>query len=293
MCGILCLIKNGEIDIDQALECLKKLIPRGPDKINYLIIKPCNDIQIFLGFTRLAVMDVTDAGLQPFEYNGNCIVCNGEIYDYKMLANKYDISMTTDCDCELFLPLYEKLELSKLLEEINSEFALSLYDCETKYVHASRDRFGVRPLFYGYNKKTNTIAFSSELKAIHSIMDYVSPVVPGLIYSINVSKELSVPIESNIEYSCYYNYDMLDQKHIYYNNELEIIKSLIKDTLIKCVESRLEADRPMGFLLSGGLDSSLIVSIASKLLKPENVICFSIGLEDSPDIIAAKKVVQF
>jgi asparagine synthase (glutamine-hydrolysing) len=174
--------------------------------------------------------------------------------------------------------------------ELDGEFAMVVYDKNAQSILAARDRYGVRPLFYGYNTKTRTIGFASEMKALHSIMEFVQPVNPWEMATIDLTIDPEDTSKA-IVFSQYYNYEELTWTSVY--NDVNCIHEKINELLTSAVSKRLHADRPVGFLLSGGLDSSLIVAIATKILGPDKVVCFSIGLPDSSDVIAAKKVVEF
>ncbi len=281
MCGILCIIqKDKTLDRTIIDQCLKKLISRGPDKQNFIEIN-----NVFLGFTRLAIMDVSDDGLQPFNNDGNYVICNGEIYNYKELVKNFDILMKSKCDCEVILPLYEKLGFVDMVKSLDAEFALVIYNEKENKIYAIRDRYGVRPLFYGWNTKTNIFGFASEVKALHDIMEYVKPVIPNEYYVFDLNNFC-------LQTFPYFDYNECS-KISYTMNIDELIKTSINNLLTLAVKKRLCTDRPIGFLLSGGLDSSLIVAIATRILGPDSITCFSIGLENSPDVIASKVVTEY
>jgi asparagine synthase (glutamine-hydrolysing) len=279
MCGILCIIQKEERS-NKIEQCLKKLIPRGPDKQNSIKVN-----HVYLGFTRLAIMDTSDDGLQPFSNNKTHVICNGEVYNYEQLAKMFNISMKSKCDCEVILPLYQKLGFIDMIKNLDSEFALIIYYENQNIIYAARDKYVVRPLFYGWNLKTNMYGFASEVKALHDIMEVVEPVIPNLYYIFDLNN------------FCIQAYKYFDYDHylLLTNNFMDhdLIKTTIKEILTNAVKKRLHTDRPIGFLLSGGLDSSLIVSIASRILGPDNITCFSIGLENSSDVIASKVVAKY
>lgn len=286
MCGIICLIKYGtKLDEGVFEQCHQKLIPRGPDKQNSTEISVNEDIHIYLGFSRLAIMDMSDDGLQPFKSElGNQVICNGEIYNYNELAKEHDIELKTKCDCEVLLPLYEKLGFEEMIKQLSAEFAMVIYDNAQQCIYVARDRYGVRPLFFGWNETTQTYGFASEMKVLHGIMEHVYAVVPNMYFRFDLINN----IQSQISY---YDYKILNSPPIAY--ERDYIKSTIKNLFIGAVKKRLCTDRPIGFLLSGGLDSSLIVAIACEILGPDKITCFSIGLPNSPDILASKVVAEF
>src|SRR5271154_1675178 len=151
MCGILCIISyGGTIDQSQYSQCLKMLKPRGPDNERVMVYNDNSNVNVYMGFQRLAIMDTSDAGLQPFDANQTHVICNGEIYGYKQLVERHNIQMQTVCDCELILPLYRKVGFLNLItKKLDAEFAMVLYDEQKKVIYAARDRYGVRPLFYG------------------------------------------------------------------------------------------------------------------------------------------------
>ena len=308
MCGIFCLIQAGgiKIDIQAASICLTKLYSRGPEACMWKIIDFDDNIQIFIGFTRLAIMDQSDDGMQPFsDSEGNILVCNGEIYNYKELKKNHNLHTISDSDCEILLPMIKKIGFDECIKDLDAEFALIFFDKIQGKISVGRDRYGVRPLYQGYNEGTKTYGFASELKALDFMMETVEQVNPCYITSIDLTKL------SNNDTSCTDICEFISTKnftHYYQSNipETSMINTSIIDTsilnsiqqnintlLTNAVKKRLRSDRQIGFLLSGGLDSSLIVAIAAKLIGIENIVCFSIGVEGSPDIIAAKKVVEF
>jgi len=308
MCGIICLIRYGTLPGSKTIEnCHSKLIPRGPDKQNSLSVG--TNPNVYLGFSRLSIMDISDDGLQPFQTpNNNYVICNGEIYNHEQLALEHSINMRTKCDCEVILPLYEKLGFVDMIKSLDAEFAMVIFDEFHQTLYVVRDRYGVRPLFYGWNKTTQTYGFASEMKALHDIMEWVEPVEPNKFFRFDLKANV-------IEQIAYYDYQSLglssipvgEKREPRFSNRLEKsavrtffspypdtdIKLMINNLLTVAVKKRLCADRPVGFLLSGGLDSSLIVAIATRILGPDNITCFSIGLENSPDVIASKVVAKY
>lgn len=294
MCGILCLIfyDNSLFDSSITSSCLNLLAHRGPDGKSEKIIKVNEDIIIYFGFTRLAIMDTSESGMQPFnDDDGNCVICNGEIYNYRNLANKYHINLSTSCDCEILLPLFRINGFKKMIStDLDAEFSMVIFSSKENSIYASRDRYGVRPLYYGYNERKKIIGIASELKALHPIMDFVEQLKPNKMINIDFEKKYQT-LEKLIDFSTYYSYKKLNYD-ISLDN-IPYIQEQIKIRLERAVIKRLVSDRPIGFLLSGGLDSSLVVAIASRFLGAENMVCFSIGIEGSPDVEAAKKVVDF
>lgn len=288
MCGILFMaVRDEQSDmLVKFNESLSKLNNRGPDGHNVVVLQYQN-YKIYMGFTRLAIRGLDNNGMQPFNFGKIHAICNGEIYNYDYLKEEYDIKVNSGSDCEIIPQLYDELgrDYFELNNVMDAEFAMVLFDGYYGGIYASRDRYGVRPLFYG--RSDNIIMFSSEMKAMINICDHIEAVNPKNIYKFDLNSYnkdnnqfmylsgLTDPLEKNINYT-------LDQ-----------IKININTILTNAVKKRLISDRPIGFFLSGGLDSSLIVAIATKLLGPENITCFTIGCENSPDVIAAEKVTDF
>lgn len=281
MCGIVFVCKYGqeftqkEKDTHQIM--LENLNERGPDdkRYEYIVI---NSYYLFLGFTRLAIMDTTAGASQPFSSDSGYSICNGEIYNFTELCKEYNISLKTHCDCEVILPLYDKLEgKHDFFNKLDAEYAMVIVDTKREKIIASRDEAGVRPLFYGTSG--DVIAFASEAKALVT-MNTVIPVNPKHIYEINLSgKDINVSI-INRSY---------EEKKDYTDHSIEYT---IRKLLTEAVAKRLYSDRPIGFFLSGGLDSSLVLSIATHILGKDNIECFSIGLQNSEDVKYAKMVTQ-
>lgn len=292
MCGIICLLQRDKsVDVDTAHKCLSYLSDRGPDKSADKILL---DGHLYMGFTRLAIMDLTDAGLQPFEDENGIIICNGEIYNYRFLAEKYGIDLKTSCDCEVLLPLCHKIGFySMIKDELNGEFAMVYYDKKAKKIYAARDRYGVRPLYYGHND--TGFGFASELKALNPVMTFIEQHPPPYIYEIDVEDAGRHP--DKVTPTNYFpdriQYHFYEDIRTDCEQNLDTVRERINFLLTQAVTRKLGAHRKMGFLLSGGLDSSLIVAIATKILGQENMVCFSVGVDGSPDVEASKEVVKY
>ncbi len=273
MCSFVVLSsdKLPEKDFDLAL---RKVYHRGPD--NNISFK---EYGINWGFNRLAIMDLSSNGNQPFK-SYNCeLVCNGEIYNYHSLKDLlvHEYKFHSGSDCEVLIPLYHQYGIEIMCKMLDGEFAFVLYDDENKSLMAGRDPMGIRPMFYGYTKEDNKISFASEAKALIDCCKDIMPFPPGHYYKDG-------------EFICYN--DLSESKFIN-NDDLETIFENIKHKLEKSVEKRLQADAPIGYLLSGGLDSSLVCSIAQRMNK-EPIKTFAIGMETDPiDLKYAKQVADF
>ncbi len=268
MCSIMGLTSY-PADYEQFKKALEKTKSRGPD--DEKAIRAGDGL---LAFQRLAIMDLNSTGMQPFELGACKLVCNGEIYGFRKIKKELEkeYTFTSESDCEILLPMYEKYGLD-MFAMLDAEYALVIYDGNKNRFIAARDPIGIRPLFYGYDKNGN-IAFASEAKNLIDLTDKVMPFPPGYCYDG----------EKFVRYC-----DIADVKE-YINGGLDEICRGIHDRLVAGIEKRLDSDAPLGFLLSGSLDSSLVCSVAAKLLgKP--IKTFAIGMsEDAIDLKYAKEV---
>ena len=271
MCGIFACLG---CSLDEVKESINKIQHRGPDNTT---IKEINNI--IFGFHRLAIIDTSPLSNQPFILdNKYVLICNGEIYNYKELQKKYKTDNDIKSDCFVIPNLYKKYGIDETIKMLDGEFAFVLYDIEKNILHIGRDPYGVRPLFIGYDNKK--LFVSSEVKAINFSGIHIEPFKPGKYMSINLD-------DIKYEYIDYFNIETLKSIEL----KEDVIKESINELLTEAVKKRLMTNRPLGCLLSGGLDSSLVTSIASRHVR--NLDVFSIGLEGSVDITAAKKVAEY
>ena len=272
MCSIMGYC-DASADEDVLRKGMEKTVSRGPDAM-----KVIDTGYGLLGFQRLSIMGLTEAGMQPFELDGNYVVCNGEIYGFEALRKELirkGYSFKSDSDCEILLPLYKEYG-TEMFKMLDAEFALILYDKETNEYIAARDPIGIRPLHYGYDKN-GVILFASEAKNLVGICDKIMPFPPGHYYK-------------NGEFIQYR--DMTEVKEVH-SDSLDVICTNIREKLIAGVEKRLIADAKVGFLLSGGLDSSLVCAIAAKK-SDKPIRTFAIGMtEDAIDLKYAKEVADY
>ncbi|MEE1013692.1 MAG: asparagine synthase B [Clostridia bacterium] len=250
-----------------------KTISRGPDMSR--IINTGNGL---LGFHRLSIMGLNEAGMQPFIRDNRYLVCNGEIYGFRALKEtlmEKGYTFVSESDCELLLPLYQEYG-TDMFAMLDAEYALILYDKETDSYLAARDPIGIRPLYYGY-AKDGAAVFASEAKNLVGLCEHIKPFPPGHYYKDGA-------------FACYS--DVAGVETVC-QDDLETACKKIHDKLVAGIEKRLDADAPVGFLLSGGLDSSLVCSVAAKLTdKP--IKTFAIGMsEDAIDLKYAKEVADY
>ncbi|MBD5529044.1 MAG: asparagine synthase B [Lachnospiraceae bacterium] len=258
--------------LDKFREGFDRTLSRGPDDSRIV-----DTGKGLLGFHRLAIMGLTPAGMQPFSLGKSYLVCNGEIYGFEKmreaLLDKY--SFQSDSDCEILLPLYREhgVEMFRMLD---AEFACILYDGDTQEYIAARDPIGIRPLYYGYDGE-GTILFASEAKNLVGLCGEIRPFPPGHYYKGG-------------EFVCYR--DMTKVKTVC-EDDLETVCENIHDKLVAGIEKRLVADAKVGFLLSGGLDSSLVCAVAARKSKIP-IRTFAIGMsEDAIDLKYARQVADY
>lgn len=261
-----------------------RLMKHRGNQDNYKIINN----QLLMYHNRLAINDLSSNGQQPILNNFISIIVNGEIYNYPEL---YDLvkkelpnyTFKSKSDSEIIIPLYI-LYGTTFIQKIRGMFSFILYDIKKNIFLAARDPFGITSLYYALDN--NRIIISSELKSLLKLSANVKIFEPGKLFI-------------NDMFFTYYNPNWLSntiETPIKLSNNICNYTEL-KDNLIKSLYSHIKlTDQPLGFLLSGGLDSSLMVAIAT-YLKKNNLInneikTFTIGLEGGNDIQYAEEVAK-
>lgn len=271
MCSIIGLSKCD--DFEKIKKSFEKSNSSGPDGTSYY-----NANSALLGFKRLAIMGLNEFGMQPFSYDDKVLVCNGEIYgfrDIKIELLKKGYSFKSDSDCEILLPLFKEFGF-EMFSKLDAEFALIIYDKKEDKIIAARDPLGIRPLYYGKSKSNDTYIFASEPKILVDLVEDIFPFPPG--YYFDGEKFIQYSFITDVE-----------SKH----TRMRDVEKNIHSLLVEGVRKRLDSDAPIGFLLSGGLDSSLVCSIATKILK-KPIETFAIGMEkDAIDLKYAKEVADY
>ena len=274
MCGILSVICEYQPkDLDKILESTQIISQRGPDRTTQIV----RDDLICL-FSRLAINDRSKKGDQPFknEDGTQLLMCNGQIYNHVELKERFGLKCESGSDCEVILKLYQKLGFEETIKQLDGVFAIVLID--KNLVHFARDRIGVRPLYIGYTQES-FLALASVPQALTSFCRDIHPVSPGAIETYDRNTKL-ITSSGKLDFSLHYIAE-------------PTIGSRLRTTLEKSVQKRLIGDRPIGCLLSGGLDSSIVCALLCKYLKPENVRTYSIGFEGSTDLHWAKRVSSY
>ncbi|OXG06219.1 asparagine synthase (glutamine-hydrolysing) [Flavobacterium araucananum] len=273
MSGLLAVIGKGK-DPQLVKELSTRMSHRGPDESDLHIMENGS----IMCHESLSIIDLK-SGKQPIQgTNKAWMVHDGEIYNYKELKETVlkEHTFRTKSDSEVIVHLYEEFGY-KFCNMLDGDFAFVIIDGDN-YI-AARDAVGVKPLYYGLDER-GRIYFSSEMKSIADQCKSFSTFPPGHYYT------------GKTGFVKYYNPEYEDYTKA--NQVLDL--DLIRETLIEATSKRLMSEVPVGVLLSGGLDSSLLSAIAARLLKEkgEKLHSFSIGLNaDSPDNIAARKAAEF
>ena len=272
MCSIIGYVGSG-MSYEEVSSYFARTVSRGPDMTRVQNIEGG-----FLGFHRLAIMGLNENGMQPFCLNGNWVVCNGELYGFRKLKQELmdkGYTFRSDSDCELLLPLYEEYG-TDMFRMLDAEFACILYDAKRRSLIAARDPIGIRPLYYGY-LPGGDIIFASEAKNLVGVCGRILPFPPGHYYQDG-------------KFVCY---RQISKPAAVIDDDVETACKKIHDKLVAGIEKRLDADAPVGFLLSGGLDSSLVCAVAARCSK-KPIKTFSIGMDiDAIDLKYAKQVADY
>lgn len=291
MCGI-CgyrIIKNSGADSKTINKMCKVLVNRGPDQLGVY-----DDRKVVLGHTRLSIIDLK-SGKQPIHNEDKTvwIVYNGECYNFKELRKglaEKKHRFYTGSDTEVLVHLYEEYGI-EFLGKIDGMFSLCIYDKNKKMLILARDRFGKKPLYY--SETESSFVFASEAKALIKHPDVKKRIdeeslrkyffygfipAPDTIFKdikkLEAGHYLIFKNKAKIER--YWDLDFSEKENLSFNEVLEKTDSLIKES----VRKRLISDVPLGVFLSGGVDSSLVVSYMKELLGPERVKAFSIGFRE-------------
>ena len=319
MCGIFGFISNDHSK-NTGIDLLKKmslsLTHRGPDNSG---LWADIDMGLFLGHTRLSIIDTSIQGSQPMLSNSNryVIIFNGEIYNHRELKNKLaskSISWKGHSDTEVLLNFIEIYGLKKTLNHIVGMFALALYDRKDKKLYLARDRIGEKPLYYGWENKT--FFFASELKGLKAHPEFIGNVDPNSvsmflsknyieapfsiyknIYKVMPGEYIEIPIRN-------FSNNRILKKEFFWKlenyvcqsktNNFQDAVSNVEFLLEDSVREKMISDVPVGAFLSGGIDSSLIVSMMSKY-SSRPIKTFTIGFQEKGfnEAVSAKKVAEY
>jgi asparagine synthase (glutamine-hydrolysing) len=289
MCGIAGFNWKDKSAIEAMADVMRH---RGPDDRGSYV-----DDRVSLGHTRLSILDLSQKGHQPMPFQNLVIIFNGEIYNFQEIRDElksHGYKFASGTDTEVILAAYHRWG-DRCVERFNGMWAFCIYDKERQTLFLSRDRFGIKPVYYYYDGRR--FVFASELKAIkkHSDLSGLETDVSGLnfffyqkyiggdftIYKncrkLRPSENLLFDLNANrIVITRHYDLEAeIDKRQsIPVNERLEMIEEIIKEAVLK----RLIADVPVGSFLSGGVDSSLISAIISECKRDFDT--FSVGFKD-------------
>jgi asparagine synthase (glutamine-hydrolysing) len=270
------------------------IIHRGPDSAGCFI-----EANLGLGFRRLSIIDLAGGDQPLYNEDGSLVlVCNGEIYNYSELKHQLEQKghvFRTHSDVEVLLHLYEE-EGEDLVQKLNGQFAFVLYDRRKKTLFLARDQFGINPLYF--TVADGVLIFASEIKAIleHPLVERKVDLTgldqilsfPGLVSPRTIFKgieslksgHLMTVKNGDLRIAEYWDLDYPRAGELSYDHPESFYIETLADLLAKSVKYRLQADVPVGFYLSGGLDSSLIAALIKKVSPQVNRHSFSIGFTD-------------
>lgn len=265
--------------------------------------------RVAFGHSRLSILDLSSSGHQPMASHGGRyrIVFNGEIYNHKALKDHLDsrfsnIPWVGSSDTEVLLTCIEHLGILTTLRSVSGMFAFALWDSEAERIYLARDRFGEKPLYFGW--VGNDLMFASELKAIsrvkgfsndicttaldkylrqlcvpapHTIYKDIFKLQPGVFIELGQTPSGEIKIISNNQYWSL-NQIINDAKSSIIYDRSEAYEN-VRRALVTAVKSQMVADVPLGALLSGGIDSSLVVSLMQQQ-SIDRVNTFSVGFEN-------------
>ncbi|MBL7472602.1 asparagine synthase B [Robertkochia sediminum] len=287
MCGIVCafeLKQQAEVLRPQLLDMSKKVRHRGPDWSGVY-----SNEKVIMVHERLAIVDPA-SGKQPLLSRDETVVLavNGEIYNHRELRKEFEgeYDFRTESDCEVILALYQKYGVD-FVDRLNGMFAFALYDTQKDMYVICRDHMGIIPLYTGRDKH-GTFYVASELKALEGVCTTIELFPPGHFLT-----------SESGTFERWYDRDWMDYEAVK-ENQSSIDE--LREALEAAVHRQLMSDVPYGVLLSGGLDSSVTSAIAKKYASKRvesddtseawwpRLHSFSVGLEGSPDLKAARKV---
>lgn len=294
MCGISGCIVNKKLTNNQINKTLDLMKRRGPDNQNFREFKFGQKF-IYLFHSRLSIIDLNDRSNQPFSFSGYHLIFNGEIYNFRELKEKYlkDFTFKTKSDTEVLLYMFIKFG-KDFEKKLNGMWAFAIYDENQQKLHLSRDRFGEKPLHY--ITENNEFYFSSEIKNIACLINKklqinLNQIRRFLVYGyktinkysdhfyknlfrLEPSSSIEIDENLNLNKNNYYKVKVTENN---FSKKENIERT--RDSLIESVKSRMVADVPLAFCLSGGVDSNSIVGIAKKVLN-KNVKSYSILDDD-------------
>lgn len=288
MCGIFSFVnlKRKPLDIVKLFKDFNNLKHRGPDNSYF---ESYNNVLI--GFHRLAIMDDSFTSNQPFILEDNnrtvIFICNGEIYNFNELIEAYNLPSYIKNDCAVLIEIYFDMArrgYSKdfprfVRENVKGEYAFVLFEFDNlknlRKIITCRDEIGIRPLYYHpLTLESKALIFTSEVKGALEFEGDIQEFPPGHIFTYHFDELGNVNVEEDNLTTIYFN-------QIFYGNHLENVRR----SVLNSVRRRLNADKPFAFLLSGGVDSSLVAALSAKILgKPIRTFCCGLKSESGEGV---------
>ena len=269
MCGIF-FYKGKKYTLSELQPSIDKVSHRGPDKT--VTIQKEDMVMVF---HRLSIMDTSNSGSQPMAHpldENVILMCNGEIYNHKELIEKYNfVDYKSESDCEIILWMYKMFGIERTLNELDGVFSFILLDIDKIII--ARDPYGVRPLFYNFDKD---IFVSSELKGLSELTEFSEQFPPGHFWTSNTRNFIK-----------WYNASYYISQ---FPPDRELILKNICNLFSVAVKKRMQSHREIGCLLSGGLDSSLVAGLVARNMPDKKLKTFSIGLKGAEDLKYARMV---
>ncbi len=301
MCGIFFYAgeKYQEGEGDQKLhDAFMSIQHRGPDDSRFVSTHVGDKKRmIHMGFHRLAIMGNDESSFQPMHKDGVFLICNGEIFNYVALRDKYGFEMQSGSDCEVILHMYLRFGIERTVAEIDAEFAFVLWDSRIQSVFIARDPLGIRSLFWSFGSGNRRVALSvenaelfvaSEAKALTGISTHPIDQFPaGRCCEFNLD-----PLTSRL-YS-FRNYFPLDFDRLTGDAATEdTICAKLRELMTAAVDKRMMSSRKIATLLSGGLDSTLVTALVKRHLPDGQLDTYSIGLQGSVDLHYARQAAEY
>ncbi len=282
MCGIAGIVGRNPENRDVMTRMLEKQKHRGPDAQGIWSVE-----EVCLGHNRLSILDLSEAANQPMV--SNCgryiIIFNGEIYNYLELKHSLDYSFRTNSDTEVLLAMYIKYQ-DTMMDYLNGMFAFAIWDREEKKLFAARDRFGVKPFYYSIQK--DQFLFASEIKTllaagvndapnevvwadyfVHGSYGYPEETFFKQINQLSPGHFLTIAEGGDRpKIKQYYDFASQVKNQTVYSDEQQLQEEYL-ELLLDAIRLRFRSDVPVGFNVSGGLDSSILLAMISKIKEGE------------------------
>ncbi|PIP88833.1 MAG: asparagine synthase (glutamine-hydrolyzing) [Bdellovibrionales bacterium CG12_big_fil_rev_8_21_14_0_65_38_15] len=295
MCGIVGLYRKkiSDFDISELELCLKKMTYRGPDANCFKVFQ-----NLILGHRRLSIIDLNSTSNQPMgsEDERYWLTFNGEIYNYielRLVLKNDGVKFKTDSDTEVLLHWLICYGV-KGLEKLNGMFAFAFYDRHKEELLLARDPFGIKPLFY--TERNDFFSFSSDIRAlpmggVHKTQNY-NTVYKYLVFGeYDIGDDTFIDGVKSLEAGSYIKFDLTSTqftKRKWWNPQLlplinvsvEEASDKLRDLLLASIKRQMRSDVPLALALSGGIDSSILVSGVRSLFPDSNIMTFSYVADD-------------